>query len=133
MIYFGDIKTFLGPALCPKLLIFVDDNPTTLQVEMAATVDWGKVFVKACHYLEGDGPLALECYERMDTILHTQHIPDVRALAQKLTHQPPSYPLHEEWVDYAKDCVAPGLEYFKKQVDVNECIESVQTILPSKD
>ena len=127
-LYFGDVKPFLeenddiGPALRPKLLTLVNGNPTTLcqlQVEIAAVVDWGEVFVKACYYLEGDGPLALECYEKVDTILntiHTQHIPNVRALAQKLTLQPPSHPSHEQWVDYAQQCVAPGLEYFKRQV-----------------
>lgn len=128
MLYFGDIRPFLeenddiGPALRPKLLNFFTGNPTTLselQVEIAAVVDWGEVFVKTCYYLEGDGPLALDCYEKMQTILnfiHTEHVPNVRALAQKLTHQPPSHPLHEQWVNYARQCVAPGLDYMKRQV-----------------
>lgn len=40
-----------------------------LQEEMAATVDWGEPFVKACYKLEGDGSLALDCYELVDTVV----------------------------------------------------------------
>ena len=57
MLSFGGVEPFL-------LALF--DDPSTkskLQVEMAATVDWGEPFVKACYVLEGDGPLVLKCYE----------------------------------------------------------------------
>ena len=70
MFYFGDIEPFLlrnddiGPTLRPKLISFFADQQKQglLQLEIAATVDWGEQFVKACYFLEGDGPLALECY-----------------------------------------------------------------------
>ena len=32
-------------------------------MELAVTVDAGKPFVQATYVLEGDGPLALQCYE----------------------------------------------------------------------
>ena len=34
-----------------------------LQFELAAIVDYSEPFVKATYKFEGDGPLALECYE----------------------------------------------------------------------
>ncbi len=59
------------------------NNPLTkakLQIQMAATVDWGEPFVQACYQLEGDGVLALECYEIIDKVIlsiNTEHIPNV--------------------------------------------------------
>ena len=114
MLYFGDIQPFLeenddiGAALRPKLLSYLQIPQTSskLQVEIAATVDWGEPFVKACYDLEGDGPLALQCYERVDRVLAsivTENIPNVRAVAEKLTRQPPSHPHHEQWITYARD------------------------------
>ena len=54
MLSFGDIESFLlenedvGPTLRPKLLAFFSHPQTKskLQVEIAATVDWGEPFVK---------------------------------------------------------------------------------------
>ena len=61
MVYFGDIKPFLeenediGTSLHLKLLSFFHTPQTKskLQIEIAATVDWGEPFVKACYDLEG--------------------------------------------------------------------------------
>ena len=127
LLYFGDIEPFLrenediGPALRPKLIAFFEDHQTKskLQIEIAATVDWGEPFVKACYHLEGDGPLALDCYETVDTVIASvaaEHLPNVRAVAQCLTRQLPSHPHHEMWVKYAKSCVQGGLDYFTKQL-----------------
>ena len=83
----------IGP---PKLLALFDDPHTKskLQIEMAATVDWGEPFVKACYVLEGDGPLVLRCYEVIDRVrqsIVTENIPNVRALSEKLTRQSHSW------------------------------------------
>ena len=126
LVYFGDVEPFLienedvGPALRPKLLAFFSDPQTKskLQIEIA-TVDWGEPFVKACYHLEGDGPLALECYETIDHIsasVATENIPNVRAVSQQLTKQPPTHPLHEQWVSYARACVQDGIDYFDNQL-----------------
>lgn len=69
--------------------------------------------------LKGNGPLVLKCYEVIDRVrqsMLTANIPNVRALSQKLTRQPHSHPLHEQWVDYARDCVRSGIEYFNWQL-----------------
>ena len=124
MVYFGDIEPFLeenediDPSLRPKLLAFFHTSHpmSKLQIEIAATVNWGEPFVKACYDLEGDGPLAFECYEIVDRVLAsiaTENIPNVRATAEKLTRQPPFYPHHEQWVTYARSSVKDGLDYFK--------------------
>ena len=66
------------------------------------------------------GPLALECYKRVDRVLAsiaTENIPNVRAIAENLTRQPPSHPHHEQWVTYARSCVKDGLNYFKRQLE----------------
>ena len=68
------------------------------------------------------GPLVLECYERVDRVLAsiaTENIPNVRAIAENLTRQPPSHPHHEQWVTYARSCVKDGLNYFKRQLESN--------------
>ena len=127
MLFFGDVELFLrenddiGPALLPKLLAIFNDPSTKskLQIEMAATVDWGEPFVKACYVLEGDGPLVLSCYEVVDRVRQsvvTENIPNVRALSEKLTRKPRSHPHHEQWVDYARSCVVSGIDYFNWQL-----------------
>lgn len=91
-----------------------------LCIELAATVDWGEPFVKACYSLEGDGPLAVNCYEAVDRILtglHAEYIPNVRAVAHMLSAKPPADPVHEAWVSHARKCVQPGLDYFKQQLE----------------
>ena len=65
MIYFSDVEPFLqknddiAPLLISKLLAFLSNTNkrALLQVELAATIDWNKHFMKACYALEGDGPL----------------------------------------------------------------------------
>ena len=124
MLYFGDIEPFLvqnddiGPATRPKLLAFFSDlqKQALLQLEIAATVDWGEPFVKACYFLEGDGPLTVDCYEKVSASIRSAHIPNVHAIAQRLSGAPQSDQCHQQLVEYAKSCVQPGLEYFERQL-----------------
>lgn len=66
MLCFGDVMPFLienedvGAAFRPKLLDLLN-NPhksSCLRIELAATIDWGEPFVKACYYLEGERPFS---------------------------------------------------------------------------
>ena len=74
-LYFGDMEPFLcenddiAPATQEKLVGFFSDpnKKAVCQIELAAIVDWRELFVKATYKLEGDGPLALVCYELIDT------------------------------------------------------------------
>ena len=121
MAFFGDVAPFLqanpemSPATNQKLLEILQ-NPTTkafLQVELAAVVDAGEAFVKATYNLEGDGPLVLTCFEVLSTLtagIQVGHYPNVQAIAQALSGGSPA--VFQQWVDYAKACVRPGLQYF---------------------
>ena len=88
-------------------------NKDTLKAELAAVIDAGEPLVKTTYYLEGDGPLSLNCYEAMTTVLisiRTVHYPIVEAVSRSLSGGDTQ--LHEKWVQYAMDCIEPGLEYF---------------------
>ena len=119
---FGDVLPFLqeqtelSPATRKKLLQILADpiKNSRLQVELAAVIDAGEPFVKATYVLEGDGPLALSCYEVVATLLagiHVQHYPNLLAIAQTISNGHPA--LKQQWIDYGKACIAPGLQYFK--------------------
>lgn len=66
---FGDVPNFVSsstdvaPKSKEKLMALLRSSPKELLVELAVTIDAGEPFVKATYKLEGDGPLALECYE----------------------------------------------------------------------
>ena len=81
---------------------------------MAATVAWGEPFVKPCY--------TLECFKIIDKVnasVATEAIPNVRAMVQSLTRQPPLHPHHEQWISYARSCVKGGLHYFNAQLSSN--------------
>ena len=73
---FGDVQQFLqkddlgSPTTRVKLLALITDpnKKALLEIELTAVVDWGAPFVKATYTLEGDGALAVECYEIVDTV-----------------------------------------------------------------
>ena len=76
LLQFGDVASFLqnnedvAQATRAKLLPWFSNNQKkiALQIELAAIVDFGEPFVKATYRLEGDGPLALEAFEIVDTV-----------------------------------------------------------------
>jgi len=89
---YGDLEIFLrwhddlAPATRNKLLQHLDD-PTKkayLQLELAVIVDAGLPFVQATYKLEGDGPLALECYEVISSLTtavnKVPHYPNLQAV-----------------------------------------------------
>lgn len=126
MLHFDEIEPFLrqnvdiGPATRPKLLSFFDDRQKLglPQLEIAATVDW--TFVKTTYFLEGDGPLALDCYEAVEKVsaaVRTGHTPIVEAVAQRLSGASLTDVRCQTLVAYAKSCAQPGLEYYQKQLD----------------
>ena len=121
MVFFGDVAPFLqaNPELSPttnqKLLEMLQNHTVKakLQVELAAVVDAGEAFVKATYNLEGDGPLVFRCFEILSTLtasIQVAHYPNVQAIARTLSAGSPV--IHQQWLDYAKDCVKPGLQYF---------------------
>ena len=123
LVQFGVIESFLqrnediAPATRAKLLPYFSNQQmkATLQLELAATVDYGEPFVKATYNLEGDGPLALTCFEIVDAVsagIRVGHAPNVEAIARVR-----GAPLaKQQLVDHAKRCVQPGLDYFQHQL-----------------
>jgi len=81
---------------------------------LAAIVDYGEPFVIAMHKLEGDGPLALECYEVVKTVSHSVELayaPNVEAVAKTLSRG--SHTVKQRLLNHATTCVQPAHSYFK--------------------
>ena len=50
-------------------------------------IDWGKTFVIATYSLEGDGPLVVNAYEKIETVraaIRAEHTPNVNTIAWRL-------------------------------------------------
>ena len=132
---FGDVLPFLQEQIelsstTRRKLVQILEDPvkkSRLQVELAAVIDAGEPFVKATYVLEGDGPLALKCYEvvsRLFAGIHVQHFPNLLAVAQVISGGNPTR--KQQWVDYGKACVAPGIKYFNDKFSASgELGESV--------
>ena len=122
MAQFGDLEQFLkrnddvAPATRTKLLSFFSEpsKKANLQIELAAIVDYVEPFVKATYTLEGDGPLALECYEIIEclsTSVELAHAPNVEAVAQTVSRG--SYTTKQKLLNHAKACVQPAHSYYR--------------------
>ena len=128
LVQFGDVDIFLhhedigSPATLSKLIgVFSDQSKNTyLQIELASVVDYGRPFVTATYKLEGDGPLALSCFEVIEEVqaaIHACYTPNVDAVTKKLSAGTP----HRlpQLKAYASRCVQPGLNYFDRQIGTN--------------
>lgn len=96
-----------------KLLEFFNDCEKLflLKLELAAIVDVGAHFVKATYTLEGDGILALVCYDRIleRAAIQSSHYPNLHAVVREAF--PTNLPLQNQWITYALMCVKPGIDY----------------------
>ena len=109
----SNVNDDIGPATRSKLLSFGDQQKCGLKIEIAATVDYVKQFVKATYIFEGDGPVALECYEVIQKVSETLRTGHTRKCAiQQLTGAPPTDMRCQTLVAYPKHCAQPELEYF---------------------
>ena len=125
MKYFGDVEPFLienddvSPGTRTKLLTFFSDlnKKILLQVELAAIIDWGKPFVKGTYKLEGDGPLALTCFEVIETItasIQSANYPNLCAVAERLSGAQPTN--MQILLSHGQQCVQPAIDYFNGQL-----------------
>ena len=77
MTHFNDVEVFLSshsdvaPATMRKLVhvALLTDKKDMLMMELAAVTDVWEPLVKTTYNLEGDGPLAVNCYEVMTDVL----------------------------------------------------------------
>ncbi len=112
----------LAPATRSKLLSVLNhpQQKAYLQVELAVTVDAGMPLVRATYNLEGDGALALKCYEIICTLkaaVQQAHYPNLQGLATQLASG--NMQIQQQWTQYAISCVQPGLTYFLNQLTVS--------------
>ena len=129
---FEDIEPFiaseeLSGANLHKLQEILRDKPTArkLKVEMAVTVDGMEPFVNATYFLEGDGPLALYCYERISLLfsaVSNRHFPNVASISKAPSGGNPSY--EQQLLAYADSCIQPAHCYFKQKFehDLKPCL-----------
>ena len=89
-------------------------------VELAVTIDAGMPFVKATYNLEGDGPLALTCYETISTLnaaARQAYYPNLMSVASQISSGDSQ--MESELVQHAKSCVQPGLTYYFQQISAS--------------
>ncbi len=87
---FGDILPFLedsGLATRAKMKEILGNAQSKgkLMLELAITIDAGQPFVEMTYKLEGDGPLALSCYEEIVKLTETIHFPNLTRTANDVS------------------------------------------------
>ena len=121
---FGDVQPFLecsedvGLATRAKMkeILVNPHSKALLQLELAVTIDVGHPFVQATYRLEGDGTLALSCYEELGKLLQgirIAHFPNVARIA-KLLSQGQAH-VAQQYMQYASSCVKPGFDYIQSK------------------
>ena len=106
-------------------------------VELAATIDAATPFVKATYNLEGDGPLALSCYEAISALnvaARQADYPNLKAVAHNVASE---NDMEEELIQYAKSCVRPGVTYYFNQLATSmkeplEAFKAARLFRPAK-
>ena len=86
-----------------------DEEKKYLMVELAFTIDAAAPFVKATYNLEGDGPLALTCYEAISALnvaARQAHYPNLEVVIRNVASDSD---MEEKLIQYAKSCVQPGV------------------------
>ena len=71
--------------------------------------------MKATYELEGDGPLALECYEKIIGVrnsIRARHWPKIAAVARRIAT---AIQLEQYWINYASNSVQRGFDYFEEK------------------
>lgn len=121
----GDVLPFLtnnadvAPKSQEKLLNLVRTQSDQFLIELAVDIDAGEPFVKATSSLEGDGPLALNCYDILNEVkaaIQVHHWPNRTAVARRIANE--QHP-EQYWMQYVSSCVMPGLNYFTMKFDGN--------------
>ena len=89
-------------------------------VELAVTVDAGMRFVQATYNLEGDGPLALTCYETISVLnaaARQAYYPNLQAVTSEISSG--NSLIEIDLVQHAKSFVQPGLNYYFQQLSAS--------------
>ena len=122
MQYFGDVEPFLREnenltPYCRMLLLEIFDDPISardLEIELTAMIDAGQHFILATYYLEGDGPLAFSCYERLSALAHAvavESYPNTEAKARE--HSGGNLLLYNQLIAHGKAWISPGFRFYR--------------------
>ena len=89
--------------------------------------------------MEGDGALALECYEILSTVkaaVQVCHLPNTAAVSKRIANINTS---EQYWISYAKTCIQPGVDYFHSKFGIAgdllpavNAFKAARLFLPSK-
>ena len=88
-----------------------------LKVELATVVDIGTHFVNATYNLEGDGVLAVKCYEEILKIraaISANYYPNLQAVSRESSSGNPA--LQQQLIAHGISCIQPGLLYFQEKL-----------------
>ena len=124
---FGDVQPFLqdsegfSNSTRAKLLKILTNTQqcVLLRLELAAVIDAGKPFVSGTYKLEGNGPLALQCYEIINSItaaVELAHYPNVEAIISSMTSDPNA---QQHLKSYTISCIKPALDYYKEHLNAD--------------
>ena len=80
------------PLIVPQLQAILADPEylVNLKLELAATIDVGKYFVKATYDLKGDNSLVFSCYERLKAVAEAcqaPHFPNTRVVVLAIANE----------------------------------------------
>ena len=136
---FLETHTEISPATREKLLSMLrdDEERKYLMVELAVTIDAATPFVNDTYNLEGDGPLALSCYEAISALnvaARQAHYPNLEAVAHNVASD---NDMKKELIQYAKSCVQPGVTYYFNQLATSmkeplEAFKAARLFSPAK-
>ena len=123
MVQFGDVLPFLESQdeitskSRLKLLEFLRDSKKKafLEIELAAVVDVGELFLEATYNLEGDGSIVLQAYDQIQVLktkIENPCYPNVDAVAKYVAARGRTY---QQLQQHASKCVQPGLNYFNSK------------------
>ena len=118
MLFHSNTEEFLA-ATRSKLLQFTA-NPQKqcfLRVELTAAIDAGRLFVQATYKLEGDGPLAFNCFEVIGCLMaavNMAHYPNVRVVVRDIAGS--SIAVQQQLEAYATACVKSALDCYAQHL-----------------
>ena len=94
--------------------------------------------MKACYNLEGDGLLALSCYEILSSVkasIQVKHWANSRTLAWKIAAECQLPCIEAQLMTYALLCVQPGFTYFESKFggELLPCAKAASLFHPVKN
>ena len=93
----------------------------SLKLELAATIDVVKHFVKATYFLEADRPLIFACSEKLSAFsqfCQAPYFPNVHAIATAIAEEDPGQNV-TALERSAKACVEPAITWFLRKFNVD--------------